>query len=87
MTAAASQVAARLDRLPFSRTIWRLVVLVSLGGAFEIYDIFLTAYIAPGLRREGVDPGIFIFCTFMGMLAGCAGFGSIADRLGRRAIF
>ena len=87
MTAAANLVAARLDRLPFSRTLWRLVLLVSLGGAFELYDIFLTAYIAPGLRREGVDPGFFIFCTFMGMLVGCIGFGSIADRLGRRAIF
>lgn len=87
MTAAANLVAARLDRLPFSRTLWRLVFLISLGGAFEIYDIFLTAYIAPGLRREGVDPGVFIFCTFMGMLIGCIGFGSIADRLGRRAIF
>jgi len=87
MTAAANLVAARLDRFPFSRTLWRLVLLVSLGGAFELYDIFLTAYIAPGLRREGVDPGFFIFCTFMGMLVGCLGFGSIADRLGRRAIF
>jgi len=87
MTAAANLVAARLDRVPFSRAIWHLVLLVSLGGAFELYDIFLTAYIAPGLRREGVDPGFFIFCTFMGMLAGCLGFGSVADRLGRRAIF
>ena len=45
----AAQIAARLDRLPMSRTLWRLVLLISLGGACELYDIFLTAYISPGL--------------------------------------
>jgi putative MFS transporter len=32
----ASRIAARLDRLPLSRTLWRLVFLISLGGAFEL---------------------------------------------------
>ena len=31
----AAQVAARIDRLPSSRTIWTLVLLISLGGVFE----------------------------------------------------
>jgi len=46
---AAAQLAARLDRLPSSRTVWTLVVLISLGGVFEFYDLFFTAYIAPGM--------------------------------------
>jgi putative MFS transporter len=46
---AAAQLAARLDRLPSSRTVWTLVVLISLGGVFEFYDLFLTAYVAPGM--------------------------------------
>src|ERR1700680_3155128 len=94
-----SLIAARLDRLPFSRTLWRMVLLISLGGAFELYDIFLSTYIAPGLVASGMFTssaanlfsingiGFFVFCTFAGMFVGCMGFGFVADRFGRRAIF
>jgi putative MFS transporter len=99
MTGRASQIAARLDRLPMSRTLWRLVLLISLGGACELYDIFLTAYISPGLVASGLfanstvglfginGVGFFVFSNFAGMLLGCMCFGYIADRFGRRSIF
>ncbi len=95
----ADDIAARLDRLPFSRTIWRMVLLISLGGVFEFYDLFLSAYIAPGLIKDGVFTsttsslfqtngiGFFVFCNFAGMFVGSLFFGSVADRLGRRSIF
>ena len=51
---AAGSISARLDRLPATRTIWRLVALLSLGGFFEFYDLFFTGYIAPGLVRSGI---------------------------------
>jgi putative MFS transporter len=53
METTAAQLAARLDRLPMTKHIWYLVTLISLGGCFEIYDLFLTAYIMPGLGRAG----------------------------------
>jgi putative MFS transporter len=49
----APELAARLDRLPMTRHIWMLVTLISMGGWFELYDLFLTAYVAPGLVRAG----------------------------------
>jgi putative MFS transporter len=82
-----------------SRTLWRLVLLISLGGACELYDIFLTAYIGPGLVASGLfanstvglfdinGVGFFVFSNFAGMLLGCMFFGYVADRFGRRTIF
>ncbi len=46
--------AARLDRLPVSWQIWRMVILLSLGGVFEFYDLFFTAYVTPGMVKSGL---------------------------------
>jgi putative MFS transporter len=51
---ASAKIAARLDRLPPSRTIWRIILLISLGGVFEFYDLFSTGYVAPGMMRSGL---------------------------------
>ena len=95
----AGEVAARLDRLPLTSGLWRLIVLISLGGAFEFYDLLMTAYVAPGLVASGLFTahpagffapqgiGFFVFCTFAGMWLGSVGFGFVADRMGRRSIF
>jgi len=98
-SAFASRIAARLNRLPFTATMWRMVAIVSLGGMFEFYELFVSTYIAPGLVADGLfvtstpnlfsinGVGFFIFCAFAGMFGGSLGFGFIADRFGRRSIF
>ena len=89
----------RLDALPATRSIWRLVVLLSIGGAFEFYDLILTGYASPGLVRSGVfhagaqglfgmsDQATFASVTFLGLFFGTLLLGFAADRFGRRSIF
>lgn len=93
----ASAILARLDRLPATRHIWLLVTLLSLGGMFELYDLFMTGYIIPGLVKAGLltgvslgmfsGPALFVASTFFGLFIGTFGFGFVADKYGRRAIF
>ena len=91
MPSDAGVISARLDRLPATRTVWTRVILLSLGGFFEFYDLFFTGYIAPGLVRSHIltTTGIagFIAAMFSGLFVGTALFGFVADRLGRRTIF
>ncbi len=93
----AGDIGARLDRLPATRSVWNLVVLLSLGGFFEFYDLFFTGYVAPGLVREHIlttTPGLFgsgiaafVASLFAGLFVGTMLFGFVADRFGRRTIF
>jgi MFS transporter, putative metabolite:H+ symporter len=92
-------IAARLDRLPPSRYLWQLVLLLSIGAFFEIYDLLMTGYVSPGLFRSGAfveghgtlyglsDQAAFASFTFAGLWVGTLFLGSLADRFGRRAIF
>ena len=67
----AAALAARLDRLPSSRRVWNIILLLSLGGCFEFYDLFFTAYVAPGLIGSGMFTPTTV--NFFGM-AGFASF-------------
>jgi len=49
-----AEIAARFDRLPPSRAVWSMVILLSLGGVFEFYDLFFTGYVAPGMVHAGL---------------------------------
>ena len=50
----AAEITARLDRLPMTRHMWMLVLLISLGGWFDTYAIFLTGSIAPGMFADKI---------------------------------
>ena len=95
----AAAIRIRLERLPATRYIWSLVLLLSLGGWFEYYDLFFTAYVGPGLVRSGLFTSTsaaffgfnglasFVAATFAGLLVGTLIFSFAADRFGRRLIF
>jgi putative MFS transporter len=98
-TEQAAAISARLDRLPATRAIWKLVLMLSLGGCFEFYDLFFTAYIGPGLVRSGMFSSTsasffgftglasFVAATFAGLFIGTSLFSFTADKSGRRVIF
>jgi putative MFS transporter len=95
--ARAATILARLDRLPGTRHVWLLITLLSLGGMFELYDLFMTAYVIPGLMKAGLlagvavsifsGPALFVAATFTGLFIGTFAFGYVADKYGRRTIF
>lgn len=92
-------IAARLDRLPATRAVWKLILLLSLGFFFELYDLLYTGYVAPGLVKSGIltptttglfgTSGVasFIAALFSGLFLGTIACGFLADRFGRRSIF
>ncbi|MEV4597150.1 MFS transporter [Amycolatopsis sp. NPDC049253] len=84
-------VAARLDRLPVTRTHRRATVAVGLGLFFEFYEVFLTGTISAVLVSEfklskaALPP--LLASTFLGMFFGALLLGRLADRFGRRGAF
>ncbi|RQR46749.1 MULTISPECIES: MFS transporter [unclassified Burkholderia] len=95
----AASIAARIDRLPATASIWTLVMFLSVGGFFEIYDLFQMTYLPPGLIRDGIfhagshgvlgmsDQGALGAATFAGLFVGEMFVSRLADRIGRRALF
>ncbi len=94
-----AELTARLDRLPSTRSVWMIIILLSIAFFFELYELLLTGFIAPGLISSGVfsatTPGLFgttgvaafIAALFAGLTLGTLSAGALADRFGRRAIF
>ncbi|WP_175835345.1 MFS transporter [Burkholderia anthina] len=92
-------VTARIDRLPPTATIWGLVLMLSVGGFFEVYDLFQMTYLPAGLVRDGIfhvgakglfglsDQATLGAATFVGLFIGEIGVAPLADRFGRRAVF
>ena len=95
----AAEITARLDRLPMTKHLWVLVFLISLGGWFDTYAIFLTGTIAPGLFAEKIFTpttvaffgftglASFIAALFTGLFIGTMFLTRFADKFGRRTVF
>ncbi len=73
-----SPIAGRIERLP-------------LGNFFDLYDIFIVAYIGVALQQSGFFSlkqfSFFVASGFLGMFFGTIVFGMGSDRMGRRVSF
>jgi MFS transporter, putative metabolite:H+ symporter len=84
-------IAARIERLPLGRFHRRFIALVSLGIFFDLYDVFIVAYIGAALQQSGFlslpEFSVFVAAGFLGMFFGTIVFGMGSDRMGRRSAF
>jgi MFS transporter, putative metabolite:H+ symporter len=88
---ATSSIAERIERLPLGRFHRRFIALVSLGIFFDLYDVFIVAYIGAALQQSGFlslrQFSVFVAAGFLGMFFGTIVFGMGSDRMGRRSAF
>jgi putative MFS transporter len=83
--------AERLDRLPFTPLHRRLLIVAGAGWAMDAMDVGLISFIMAALARQWtLSPGTVAWIGsvgFVGMAIGASLGGSVADRVGRRAVF
>ena len=86
-----TSIAARIERLPLGPFHRRFITLVSLGNFFDLYDIFVVAYIGAALQQSHFltlpQFTAFVASGFFGMFVGTIAFGIGSDRFGRRIVF
>jgi MFS transporter, putative metabolite:H+ symporter len=92
-------ISARLDRLPPTPYLRGLIARIAVGGWFEFFDLFMTAYISLGLIKAGIftatTTGLFdwtgfasfIASGFSGMFIGTLVLSGVSDRYGRKKTF
>ncbi|SEE69656.1 MFS transporter, putative metabolite:H+ symporter [Burkholderia sp. WP9] len=83
-------VSERLERLPFSRFHFKLLIIGGLGLAFEALDAGIIAFILPSLRVKwgltGAQTGWIASSTYVGFMAGALLSGLVGDRFGRKVV-
>ena len=84
-------IAARLNRLPPTRTHRQATIIAGIGSFFDLFDIFLAGVLGTvltqqfHLTRAALPP--IIGSSFIGMFFGAMLLGRYADRAGRRTAF
>jgi MFS family permease len=88
-----TDIPARLDRLPFSRFHWRVVIALGITWVLDGLEVTLAGSLAgalqesPTLRLTPTEIGFAASAYLVGAVAGAIGFGWAADRLGRKRLF
>src|SRR5580765_8771211 len=86
-----AELAARLDRLPFSKWHRNLFVLCFLGVMFDACDFALFGMALPPVAREfglnQAQAGLLATLGLVGAFLGALFWGTISDYIGRRASF
>ena len=85
------QIAARIERLPFSSWHLKMGAIVSTGWFFDGFDALAIAYVLPVLLKDWnlsfTYIGVMIGAGYAGQLVGSIIFGWLGERVGRVPIF
>jgi MFS family permease len=88
-----TDVPARLDRLPWSRFHWRVILALGITWILDGLEVTLAGSLAsaisesPSLGLSATQVGLAASAYLVGAVAGALGFGWLADRFGRRRLF
>ena len=85
-----SNVSARIERLPFTRFHWHLLLMGGLGYSFDGLDAAVVAFVLPVLRvswsLSSIQVGFLGSATYVGFFFGALLAGLIGDAIGRKAV-
>src|SRR4051794_19929648 len=87
-----TDVPARLDRLPWSRFHWHVVVALGITWVLDGLEVTLVGSLAgaihqsPSLALTSTQIGLTASAYLIGAVVGALGFGWLADRIGRRRL-
>src|SRR5256714_5878815 len=81
---------ARIDRLPLSREIWRIMLLAGVAWLVESYDVGVIGSVLPSLQREfhlgTFSVGLLAIASTLGIVISVIPAGWLADNIGRKKI-
>ncbi|MEU4684101.1 MFS transporter [Streptomyces xinghaiensis] len=88
MDQGSAAIAARLNRLPLTPTLRRVIVTVGIALFFDMFEIFMSgvlgAVLAEEYRLSRTEVSAVMASVFVGMFIGVLAMGRLAHRLGRR---
>ncbi|QKO15233.1 4-hydroxybenzoate transporter PcaK [Dickeya solani] len=85
-----AELVARLERMPITRQLLTIRVVVGLSTFFDAYTVLAIAFAMPQLAAEwglsAADIGMIIAASYVGQLVGAVFFGSLAEKIGRLGV-
>lgn len=85
-----SLLVARIERLPISRKLLAIRIIIGLSTFFDAYTVLAIAFAMPQLaadwRLEPAMVGMIISASYVGQLIGAVSFGWLAEKIGRLTV-
>ncbi|MFL5588814.1 MAG: MFS transporter [Ktedonobacteraceae bacterium] len=79
---------ARIDRLPVSRELWRIMLLAGVAWLVESYDVGVIGSVLPSLVKEfhlgAISLGLLAIASTLGIVIAVIPAGWVADTIGRK---